>query len=379
MAGVKTTTDDYLWGKNIGEGAFARVVHAKRKIAAGVAVVASRTEGSPAEAGIVVVPDVAADSGGDGGDDAAADCVDVKFPDGVVEKLSRASVSVEHLAVKIMEKMHIMKNDKVEYVKQEKNFLAKLSGSKWIIRLLASFQDRDNVYMVMPLAHGGMLHGVIQKRANAQKADGGRGADVACVGDEARFYLAEMVAALRFLHGKGIVHRDLKPENILVMADGHLKLTDFGTALDVAAGSGVKDFVGTPEFVSPEVLKDEPASAAADMWGLGVIVFQLLAGRVPFTAASEWLIFQIILDHCSGAADLVCPPSVADAAGFADAAAAAGGAAATPCGSCGAGTTGGLVAGLLKQDIAARWTLDQVCACCVGACVNACLSSAPLL
>lgn len=52
----------------------------------------------------------------------------------------------------------------MEYVKQEKNFLAKLSGSRWIIRLLNSFQDKDNVYMVMPLAHGGMLHGLVQKR-----------------------------------------------------------------------------------------------------------------------------------------------------------------------------------------------------------------------
>lgn len=108
------------------------------------------------------------------------------------------------------------------------------------------------------------------------------------------------------------------------MATGHLKLTDFGTALDTspeASGAGgpvgVKDFVGTPEYVSPEVLKDEPASAAADCWGLGVIVFQLFCGKVPFTAASEWLIFQVILDHCSGTAPLTCPPSVADAAAYA--------------------------------------------------------------
>lgn len=113
---------------------------------------------------------------------------------------------------------------------------------------------------------------------------------------EAQFYVAELIVSLRFLHNKNIVHRDLKPENILIMANGHLKLTDFGTALDTTAGEGVKDFVGTPEFVSPEVLKDEPATVAADMWGVGVIIFQLLTGRMPFTAASEWLIFEV--DAC---------------------------------------------------------------------------------
>lgn len=117
--------------------------------------------------------------------------------------------------------------------------------------------------------------------------------DVAMMAKEAQFYMAELIVALRFLHSKDIVHRDLKPENILVMANGHLKLTDFGTALDTTAGEGVKDFVGTPEFVSPEVLKDEPATVAADMWGVGVILYQLLTGRMPFSAPSEWLIFEV--------------------------------------------------------------------------------------
>lgn len=336
----KTTTVDYLWGKNIGEGAFARVVHAKRKIAPGATVEAIKSSGDRSPGVIVSVSE------------SSPPMIEVKFTDDSVETLDESSVFPDHLAVKIMEKMHIMKNDKVEYVKQEKNFLAKLSGSRWIIKLLNSFQDKDNVYMVMPLAHGGMLHGLIQKRKDEAKAL--NKVDFAMDAKEAQFYVAEIVVALRFLHKQNIVHRDLKPENILVMANGHLKLTDFGTALDTTAGEGVKDFVGTPEFVSPEVLKDEPATTAADMWGLGVIIFQILTGRMPFTANSEWLIFEVILEHCSGAKPLSCPPNAADAVGV------AAGEDVSATENCATNTSGEMILGLLKPDVADRWTMDQV-------------------
>ena len=92
--------EKFLWGRNIGEGAFARVVHAKRKMAPGTAVMASRSEGAPREAAVVSAV-------GDG-------TVDVKFgADEVDASLPSALVEVEHLAVKIMEKLHIIKNDKV--------------------------------------------------------------------------------------------------------------------------------------------------------------------------------------------------------------------------------------------------------------------------
>jgi 3-phosphoinositide dependent protein kinase-1 len=144
-----------------GEGAFARVVHARRKITQKDAAAATTTERDE-----------------------------------------------EHLAIKIMEKCHIIQNDKVAYVKQEKNLLARLVGSAWIVRLYASFQDADNVYMVMPLAHGGMLQQVIVRRKEDAAAKGLK--DMALTHAETSFYLAEIVSALRYLHNKQIVHRDLK-------------------------------------------------------------------------------------------------------------------------------------------------------------------------
>lgn len=265
----KLGTQDFLWGRTIGEGSFARVVHARRK------------------------------------------------------------GTKQSYAVKIMDKGHIKSNDKVKYVVQEHHLLKKLGvKSPWVVRLMNSCQDQDNLYMFMELAHGGTLLDVIQRKQEEGHA--------ACTVDEARFYVAEIIAALAFIHSEGVIHRDLKPENILVMESGHMQLTDFGTALDTAKPEQESDFVGTPEYVSPEVLHDQPATAAADLWGIGCILFQLLVGTVPFTAASEWLIFETILDHCSGKSPLAIPETVVHA-GAAD-----------------------LVTGLLLEDPVERLNMQSV-------------------
>jgi serine/threonine protein kinase len=261
---MKASTDTYLWGCNIGEGAFARVVHARRKLAPGVGVfVARASEADVADANAARAPsrDAAtiltlsedgetatvkfASSNNRGGGD-EADAADTAEGEDEGTSVSVSSLEVaEHLAIKIMEKLHIINNNKVEYVKQEKTILARLSGSPWVVRLCASFQDADNVYMAMPLAHGGVLQQLIARRraeqssqssSSSSSSSSAQSVDAALSQPEARFYLAEVVAALRFLHGKGVVHRDLKPENILVMGSGHLRLTDFGTALDLTGG-----------------------------------------------------------------------------------------------------------------------------------------------
>jgi 3-phosphoinositide dependent protein kinase-1 len=98
-----------------------------------------------------------------------------------------------------------------------------------------------------------------------------------------------------------VIHRDLKPENLLLDERGHLKLIDFGSAKALflppatrKSGNRATSFVGTAEYVSPEVLRNQPISYASDLWALGCIVYQLLAGSPPFKAASEYLTFQLV-------------------------------------------------------------------------------------
>ncbi|KAF7820222.1 3-phosphoinositide-dependent protein kinase 2-like [Senna tora] len=125
--------------------------------------------------------------------------------------------------------------------------------------------------------------------------------------DEARFYAAEVVDALEYIHSLGLIHRDIKPENLLLTSEGHIKVADFGsvkpmqdsriTVLPNAAASDDKacTFVGTAAYVPPEVLNSSPATFGNDLWALGCTLYQMLSGTSPFKDASEWLIFQRII------------------------------------------------------------------------------------
>ncbi|MEP6571738.1 MAG: serine/threonine-protein kinase [Gemmatimonadota bacterium] len=103
----------------------------------------------------------------------------------------------------------------------------------------------------------------------------------------------QVFAAVEHAHGKLIVHRDLKPANILVGNDGSVKLLDFGVAKLLGAQDGDElttignDRMYTPEYASPEQLRDEPISAASDVYALGVVLFEVLAGRRPYAVASR--------------------------------------------------------------------------------------------
>ena len=111
------------------------------------------------------------------------------------------------------------------------------------------------------------------------------------------------MSALRHLHSLNIVHRDLKPENILFNDEMQIQITDFGTAKELPDDeitrkglTRASSFVGTAQYVSPELLKDKQAGTSSDLWALGCIIYQMLAGQYPFQAPNEYLTFQQIVN-----------------------------------------------------------------------------------
>ncbi|KAH9069825.1 kinase-like protein [Lactarius deliciosus] len=190
----------------------------------------------------------------------------------------------QEYAIKVLDKGHLKRNNKLHTALAEKNTLVRLgSGHPGIVRLHWAFQDDWSLYFVLDLARNGELQSRISRMGSLSTA---------C----ARYYTAQLVDALDYMHLRGVIHRDLKPENLLLDDDFRIKVTDFGTGklIDVPPERATKTFVGTAQYVSPELLEANETSKSSDLWALGCVLYQMIAGRFAFQGLSEYLTWQKI-------------------------------------------------------------------------------------
>ena len=157
-------------------------------------------------------------------------------------------------------------------------------------------EKRSRIYMVMEWCEGRLLRQIL---------DEGR-----MPHDRAIRIAIGVLDALEYIHANGVVHRDLKPENIMVDADGNIKLIDFGIASDVSARrltyANFTATLGTPDYISPEQVKGKRGDGRSDIFAMGVILYEMLSGKVPFTGPSPLAAMNDrLLNH-------PLPPSVAD-------------------------------------------------------------------
>ncbi|XP_014480747.1 PREDICTED: RAC serine/threonine-protein kinase-like isoform X3 [Dinoponera quadriceps] len=157
------------------------------------------------------------------------------------------------------------------------------STGKKKVSLKYSFQTADRLCFVMEYVNGGELFFHLSRSRVFGE-------------DRTRFYGAEIISALGYLHSQGIIYRDLKLENLLLDKDGHIKIADFGLCKeDITYGRTTKTFCGTPEYLAPEVLEDNDYGRAVDWWGVGVVMYEMMCGRLPFYNRDHEKLFTLIL------------------------------------------------------------------------------------
>jgi len=175
-------------------------------------------------------------------------------------------------ALKKMKKSEIQDSKQQQHILNEKMIMQDCD-SPFIVKLYKTYHDAKFLYMLMEPCLGGELWTLL--RRSKRFCD-----------DTAKFYVACVILAFEYLHDKGIIYRDLKPENLLVDSSGYIKLTDFGFSRKLNNGEQAWTFCGTPEYVAPEIITNKSHDMRADIWSLGILVFELLTGAPPFSKQS---------------------------------------------------------------------------------------------
>lgn len=202
-------------------------------------------------------------------------------------------------AMKVLKKDYIIRKNQVEHTKTERSVLG-YARHPFIVGLNMAFQTADKLFFVLDYCGGGELFFHLGKVGRFPE-------------ERSKFYAAQIVLALEYVHKLGVIYRDLKPENVLLDQHGNVRLTDFGLSKEGVSdhSTGANSFCGTPEYIAPEVLLRQGHGRAVDWWSLGALLYEMITGLPPFYSRNRETMFEKIMK-----AELTFPPTVSEVSFF---------------------------------------------------------------
>uniref|UniRef100_A0AAZ3PS27 protein kinase C n=1 Tax=Oncorhynchus tshawytscha TaxID=74940 RepID=A0AAZ3PS27_ONCTS len=187
-------------------------------------------------------------------------------------------------AMKVVKKELVNDDEDIDWVQTEKHVFEQASNHPFLVGLHSCFQTESRLFFIIEYVNGGDLMFHMQRQRKIPE-------------EHARFYSAEISLALNYLHERGIIYRDLKLDNVLLESEGHIKLTDYGMC---------KEGLRPGDTTSlRSILRGEDYGFSVDWWALGVLMFEMMAGRSPFDIVgstdnpdqnTEDYLFQVILE-----------------------------------------------------------------------------------
>nr|AML77164.1 putative LOV domain-containing protein [Pogostemon sp. BC-2016] len=217
----------------------------------------------------------------------------------------------QHFAMKAMDKGIMLNRNKVHRACAEREILDMLDHP-FLPALYASFQTKTHICLITDYCPGGELFLLLDRQPTKVLKE-----------DAVRFYAAEVIVALEYLHCQGIIYRDLKPENVLLQNNGHVALTDFDLSCLTSCKPQLlipeinekkkhqktqqapifmaepmrasNSFVGTEEYIAPEIIAGAGHTSAVDWWALGILLYEMLYGYTPFRGKTRQKTFANIL------------------------------------------------------------------------------------
>ena len=171
-------------------------------------------------------------------------------------------------AMKVISKLDIIKRNFFDNLKNEKTILETVRNP-FVVNLEFCFASPSYIFFVMDFKQGGELYHHLRKKTRFSEKI-------------AKFYGAQILLGLEYLHSRNIMYRDMKPENILLDAKGNASLADYGISKILREGEKTKSFVGTPDYVAPEIILQKGHNKTVDIWCLGIILYEMIYGIPPF-------------------------------------------------------------------------------------------------